>query len=82
MMYDLVDELARIDPLLIDQALSALQARYAEFYPDYEVMTLSLLKTADRNAQIDRIILMLQNLKYSDPNKSAKIDNCGISLRK
>ena len=45
-MYDLVDELARIDPLLIDQALSALQARYAELYPDYEVITVSLLKNA------------------------------------
>lgn len=65
-MYDLVDELARIDPLLIDQALSALQARYAELYPDYEVITVSLLKNAERNAQIDRIILMLQNLKYAE----------------
>jgi len=62
-MDDLIDQLAQIDPLIIDQAYNAIMKRYAELFPDYEFVAVSLRKEEDRSAQIDGIIQWLQTLK-------------------
>lgn len=62
-MCDIVDEIAQIHPFLIDQALDALVKRYAVLFPDYDLITISLNKKEDKNEQLDRMILLLQNMK-------------------
>ena len=47
----------------LNDILLAVLARYRELYPDWEVMTLSLEKHVDKNAQLDRIIASLENMK-------------------
>ena len=38
-------------------------ARYREVFPDWEVMTVSLEKAVDKNAQLDRMIGLLERMK-------------------
>lgn len=63
MMLDLVEEIAQADWIEIDLLLSAVLKRYAELFQDWEVSTIPLQKSADRNEQIDRVIKMLQKIK-------------------
>ena len=65
-MEDLIDEIAHLDPLLIDQALDALVKRCNELFPDHELTTLFLRKT-DPHTQIDDTIRWLQALRESTP---------------
>ena len=62
-MNDLIAEIARVDPNEINDILDAVLERYAVLFPDWEVSTISLRKSPDRNEQIDRMIRTLQNLK-------------------
>ena len=62
-MVDLVGEIAKAEDTEIEKLLRAVLDRYAVLYPDWEVCTLSLQRSQDRNEQIDRIIAMMQNLK-------------------
>jgi len=65
-MEDLVDQIAQLDPLLIDQALAALVQRCNELFPEHELTTLFLRK-ADPHTQIDNTIQWLQTLKEYTP---------------
>ena len=62
-MFDLVEEIKQADGIEIEKLLKAVLQRYAVLYPDWEIGTISLQKSADRNQQIDRMITMLQNMK-------------------
>ena len=63
MMFDLVEEILRADEVEIEKLLKAVLQRYAVLFPDWEVSTVSLEKSSDRNEQLDRIIALLQNMK-------------------
>ena len=62
-MVDLAEEIAHADEQVIEQLLKAVLQRYAVLFPDYEVSTVSLQKSSDRNGQIDRMIATLQKMK-------------------
>lgn len=62
-MPDLVKEIAKADRAEIEKLLTAVLQRYAVLFPDWEVSTISLQKSTDRNEQIDRVIAMLQKMK-------------------
>ena len=62
-MPDLVKEIAKADRAEIEKLLTAVLQRYALLFPDWEVSTISLQKSTDRNEQIDRVIAMLQKMK-------------------
>ena len=61
-MEDLVDQIAQLDPLLIDQAINALVRRCSELYPEHE-LTVFFLRKENPNEQIDHTIRWLQTLK-------------------
>ena len=62
-MEDLLKEIAHAQEEQIELLLTAVLSRYAVLYPDWEISTISIQKTADRNQQIDRTIQMLERLK-------------------
>ena len=62
-MSDLVEEIAKADGIEIEKLLTAVLQRYAVLFPDWEVSTITLQKSADRNEQFDRVIAMLQKMK-------------------
>ena len=62
-MLDLVEEIGRADEIEIEKLLYAVLQRYAVLFPDWEINTISLQKSSDRNDQIDRIIAMLLKMK-------------------
>ncbi len=62
-MFDLVEEIEKADEMELDSLLKAVLRRYAVLFPDWEVSTISLQKSCDRNEQLDRIIELLQNMK-------------------
>lgn len=64
-MFDLVEEIAQADGVEIEQLLKAVLRRYAVLFPDWELSTISLPKSSDRNEQLDRIIAILQKMKAS-----------------
>ena len=55
-MRDLAAEIAQINENEIRKLLNAVLQRYAVLFPDWEVSTISLHKSADRNEQLDRIL--------------------------
>ena len=63
MERDLVEEIAAADAAEIEKLLKAVLQRYAVLFPDWEVSTISLQRSPDRNYQLDQIIAMLQQLK-------------------
>lgn len=62
-MYDLMMEIARADDAEIKRLLKAVLQRYSVLFPDWEVSTISLRKSSDRNAQLDQMIEILQKMK-------------------
>ena len=65
-MLDLIEKIAQVDDMEISNVLDAARKRYSELFPDWEVCTVSLEKSTDRNEQLDRLIAMLQNMKAYD----------------
>ena len=64
-MFDLAGEIAKADEVEIEELLKAVLRRYAVLFPDWELSTISLQKSADPNEQIDRVIEILQKKKTS-----------------
>lgn len=62
-MSSLDDEIAKADAGDLQGLLNAVLKRYAVLYPDWEVNTISLRKSADRNTQLDQVINMIQKMK-------------------
>ena len=47
----------------LNDILLAVTERYKEVYPDWEMITISLEKTVDKNAQLEQMIAVLENMK-------------------
>ena len=62
-MVDLAEEIAHADEQEIEQLLKVVLQRYTVLFPDYEVSTVSLPKSSDRNEQLDCMIASLQKMK-------------------
>ena len=71
-MYDLVEEIAKVGKGEIGELLEAVLDRYAVLYPDWNISTISLQKSEDRNEQLDRMIAVLRNLKVSPCDETQK----------
>ena len=64
-MLKLIEKIAQANASEIEKILKAVLQRYAVLFPDWEVNTISIEKSSDRNEQLDRIITALQNMKTS-----------------
>ena len=62
-MQYIIEEIEKANADAIEDLLKAVLARYRVLYPDWEVSTVSVLKSEDRNEQLDRIIEMLEKMK-------------------
>ena len=62
-MENLLSLIALVNEYQIDVVLNAVLARYAVLYPDWEIYTLSLPRSSDRNHHIDETIALLERLK-------------------
>ena len=62
-MQNLIAKIEQVDADHFAPVLSAVCKRYAALFPDWEVNVITIRKNDDRNAQIDSIIQMLQNMK-------------------
>ena len=62
-MLDLTEEIAKANGEEMDQILEAVLSRYSVLYPDWELYTISILKSEDRNKQLDQMITMMQKMK-------------------
>lgn len=82
-MCNLAWEIAQANEIEIEALLDAVLRRYAILFPDWEVCTVSLQKSADRNEQLDRMIAMLQKMKTSFKRKGVShMTHCGVLLRR
>ena len=50
-------------PEEMNDILMAVQQRFQELFPDWELITISVQKAVDKNAQLDQIIKLLQQMK-------------------
>ena len=62
-MLDLLQEIAQVDEVEIQEILRAVQRRYGQLFPDWELSVITLQKSADPKVQLDRIIELLQKIK-------------------
>lgn len=62
-MFDLVEEIARVDEGEIEKLLKAVLQRYAVLFPDCEISTISLQKGSGRKEELDRMIAALEQMK-------------------
>ena len=60
---DLYKEIQQTDLVEIENLLDVVLRRYEELFPDWEISTVSVRKSRDRNEQLDRMIAMLQRMK-------------------
>jgi hypothetical protein len=66
-MHDLIAGIAQSNEAEISDLLQAVIRRYAQLFPEWELGTISIEKSGDRNAQIDQMILVLQSMKNPRP---------------
>mgnify|MGYP003293219548 CR=1 FL=1 len=62
-MCDIISEIAQANGLAMEDLLNAVLKRYAELFPDWDVGTVSIQKSQDKNEQLDRMIELLQKMK-------------------
>ena len=60
-------QLKCVDADAILMVLEVAYERYRELFPDWEIVSFSIEKCKDRNAQIDRIVDIMQGCK--DPER-------------
>ena len=59
----MIEQIKKAKPEELNDILQAVLARYREVFPGWELITISLEKAVDKNAQLDRIISMLETMK-------------------
>ena len=59
----IIDDIKKAEPEELNDILMAVLERYREVFPDWEVMTVSLEKAADKKEQLDRMIALLEHMK-------------------
>ena len=62
-MSELVRGILLAEPEELDCLQKALQQRYSELFPDWEILTFSIHKNTDRNKQLDQIIELVEKVK-------------------
>ena len=62
-MLDLLDAIKKVNGEEMDEILKTVLYRFGELYPEWEISTISVLKSEDRNEQLDRMIMLLQKMK-------------------
>ena len=62
-MLDLLDAIKKANREEMDEILKTVLYRFGELYPEWEISTISVLKSEDRNEQLDRMIMLLQKMK-------------------
>lgn len=62
-MLDLLDAIKKANGEEMDEILKTVLFRFGELYPEWEISTVSVLKSEDRNEQLDKMIKVLQGLK-------------------
>ena len=62
-MLDLLDAIKKANGEEMDEILKTVLFRFGELYPEWEISTVSVLKSEDRNEQLDRMIMLLQKMK-------------------
>lgn len=62
-MADVIQAISQAQDLELEAMMAALLKRYGEVFPDWELSIVSVEKTGDRNAQIDKVIELLKKLK-------------------
>ena len=62
-MLDLLDAIKKANGEEMDEILKTVLFRFGELYPEWEISTVSVLKSEDRNEQLDRMITLLEKIK-------------------
>ena len=62
-MLDLIEEIEKANGKEMDKILKAVLSRFCVLYPDWELCTVSILKSEDRDEQLDRMITVLEKMK-------------------
>ena len=62
-MLDLLDAFKKANGEEMDEILKTVLFRFGELYPEWEISTVSVLKSEDRNEQLDRMITLLEKIK-------------------
>ena len=62
-MLDLLDAIKKANGEEMDEILKTVLFCFGELYPEWEISTVSVLKSEDRNEQLDRMIMLLQKMK-------------------
>ena len=60
---NLINEINNAKPEDMNDILLTVRRRYLELFPGWDLMLISLEKNADKNAQLDQIIKLLQQMK-------------------
>ena len=63
MLTAVIDRILAAEENELEEILRAVLRRYAEVFPNWEVSTISIDKTRDRNEQLDQLIAMAQKMK-------------------
>ncbi len=61
-MEKMLEEIGQANAASLDGILKAVLRRYAELFPSWEVIFISLEKNTQRNVQINRIIEILEKI--------------------
>lgn len=62
-MKKILEEIGQANAASLDEIIKAVLRRYAELFPSWEVIFISLEKNTQRNVQINRIIETLEKMK-------------------
>lgn len=62
-MMDLLGEIEKTGAEELDTILKAVLSRYCVLFPDWEISTVSVLKSEKRKEQLDRMITVLEKMK-------------------
>ena len=62
-MEKVLTKIAKANETELEGLLRAVLRRHAELYPMWELQLLTIEKTKDCNAQIDRVIALLERMK-------------------
>ena len=62
-MFELIKEIENANFEEIISILNAALSRYSVLFPDWEISTVSVSKSEDRNEQLDKMIKVLQGIK-------------------
>ena len=62
-MREIIQAISQARDSEVEEMMMALIKRYKELFPDWELSIVAVEKTGDRNAQIDKVIELLEKLK-------------------